>query len=180
MSDVIVEIAKPEDFEKVTTFYDEVIAVNHGSEFDVLWNRSVHPSDEDISQALAAGTLFVGIVDGSIAAAGIFNDDFANSYDKVPWTIEASGNEVLCVHLFATHPNYWNQGVGRRTLKGIMEILKGRGVKTLRLDVLNHNKPAMRLYEAVGFRFICETELEYGLTNPHVAGKLFCMYEIEL
>ena len=84
---------------------------------------------------------------------------------------ECSEIRALCVL-----PSYHGRGLARELVAAAKDIARGLGHKALRLDVLNGNLPAVRLYESEGFRFVSRVPLFYedtGLTD-------FLLYEYAL
>lgn len=151
MGEMSIRFGDLSDFDLLGSFYDEVVAANHGTPYDVWWNRDVHPSDKEILDALETGCMYMGFIDGQLVAASIVNDIFATGYDKVPWVFEAEPGKVLCIHLFATKPELQGRGLGRRFLQAIIDDTAARGFTLLRLDAFKHNTPACTLYEKMGF-----------------------------
>lgn len=49
------------------------------------------------------------------------------------------------------HPDYQGQGLGRRTIKHLLDVGRKNGVRIAFLEVRLSNKAAYRLYEALGF-----------------------------
>ncbi|MBQ6832436.1 MAG: ribosomal protein S18-alanine N-acetyltransferase [Oscillospiraceae bacterium] len=51
----------------------------------------------------------------------------------------------------AVHPQYRKQGIAQRLIKELISLLQDRGVKCLALEVRASNKPAICLYQKLGF-----------------------------
>ena len=161
MADLTVRFGSQTDYEEVLRFYDRVVEANSGTEYDVLWNREVHPSDKEIRDAIEAGTLYLGFLDGMLVASSVVDDTFTEGYDTVSWKYTAEAGKVLCIHLFATEPTSQGRGLGRAFLQAIIEDTRARGIVALRLDAFKHNVPACALYEKVGFECLGEADLIY-------------------
>lgn len=52
----------------------------------------------------------------------------------------------------AVHPDYRRQGIGEQLILSLVEKLKARGSRILRLEVRASNEAAQKLYEKLGFR----------------------------
>ncbi len=48
-------------------------------------------------------------------------------------------------------PDYWGQGIGRRSIEFLEEIVRSRGYYRMECLVVIHNTKAIRLYERMGF-----------------------------
>lgn len=51
----------------------------------------------------------------------------------------------------AIHPDYRGQGISRRLLGNLIEVIKGRGAERLTLEVRPSNTAALNLYTSLGF-----------------------------
>jgi len=51
----------------------------------------------------------------------------------------------------AVHPQYRKQGIAQRLILELIPLLQDRGVKSLALEVRASNKPAICLYQKLGF-----------------------------
>ncbi len=52
----------------------------------------------------------------------------------------------------ATHPAHRNQGIGSALISSVIRYARSRGARTLALQVVEGNTPAVRLYEKFGFQ----------------------------
>ncbi len=57
--------------------------------------------------------------------------------------------ELLAMYL---HPDYWQRGLGRLLMEGVVDRLRADGFETATLWVLRENSRARRFYEAAGWR----------------------------
>ena len=100
--------------------------------------------------ARPADQALVAAVDGRVigAAWSRIMNDYGHVDDETP---------SLAMALYR---EYRGQGIGTRLLKALLAELAGRGFRRVSLSVQKENY-AVRLYRAVGFRTIRETEEEY-------------------
>jgi [ribosomal protein S18]-alanine N-acetyltransferase len=69
---------------------------------------------------------------------------------------------VAFIHSFYICSEYRAQGIGKKLLKGALDILKDENFDQVELTVDAENKVAVRLYESLGFK-VNETRIdEYG------------------
>jgi ribosomal-protein-alanine N-acetyltransferase len=59
------------------------------------------------------------------------------------------GGEIMTI---ATDPEFRGRGVGKRLLKTMVQKLQEKNLQWLTLEVRPSNAPALKLYEAFGFR----------------------------
>lgn len=55
----------------------------------------------------------------------------------------------------ATRFDMRRRGIGKTLVVALLEELKGRGLKSVYLEVRESNHPAKKLYESLGFRVAC-------------------------
>ena len=157
-----IRAARADEFEAVRCFYHRLIDMMEGSEFHPRWEKGVYPSDAFMRSSIERGELYLGLLGGDIAAAMAINGEGAEGYAGAPWGVRAADGEFSVIHALGVLPS--------------KDVARGLGHKALRLDVLNGNLPAVRLYESEGFRFVSRVELFYedtGLTD-------FLLYEYAL
>ena len=70
----------------------------------------------------------------------------------------------------AIDPEYRRQGIGRKMLLKLIEIVKEKGVTALTLEVRVSNAPAISLYEGLGFKSVGQRPKYY--TNPVEAAEI--------
>jgi len=70
----------------------------------------------------------------------------------------------------AIDPEYRRQGIGRKMLLKLIEIVKEKGVTALTLEVRVSNEPAIKLYEGLGFSSVGQRPKYY--TNPVEAAEI--------
>ncbi|MBP5726388.1 MAG: GNAT family N-acetyltransferase, partial [Clostridia bacterium] len=72
-------------------------------------------------------------------------------YEDIPWTEKLANDQVATLHLLAVCPEYRGRSLGNTILELAGELAKQQGKRAIRLDVLESNLPAQRMYEKVGF-----------------------------
>lgn len=171
-----IRTARADEFEKVRGFYHKLIDMMEGSEFHPRWEKFVYPSDDFMRSSIERGELYIGLLGGEIAAAMALNGEGAEGYDEAPWNVSAADGEFSVIHALGVLPSYHGRGFARELVDAAKEIARDLGGKTLRLDVLDGNLPAVKLYESEGFRLVSRVKLFYedtGLTD-------FLLYEYAL
>ena len=163
--------AEKEDFDKISSLYWTLIDQEQDDPSCPHWKKGIHPSDEMIQDSIDKGDLYV-LADGDeIAACVIANDEKVDGYSDTPWQIDS--DEVIVLHVLAVHPNHRGKGLARRLVENVIEQERKAGKKALRLDVIENNTTAEKLYQKLGFQFIQTKTLYYD-----VVGKMtFKLYE---
>ena len=166
--------AEKEDFDKVRSLYWTLIDQEQDEPSFPHWKKGIHPSDEIIRNSIDKKELYV-LADGDeIVACVIANDEKIDGYADAPWQIDS--DEVIVLHVLAVHPNYRGQGLARRLVENVMELERKAGKKALRLDVIENNTTAEKLYQKLGFQYIQTKTLYYDV----VGIMTFKLYEMVL
>lgn len=78
---------------------------------------------------------------------------------------------------FAIRPQYRAQGMGKRLLPPLMAALRDKGVRLMRLEVIQDNHPAVALYHSLGFTTV---QPLYGYQGAkEVVGDATALREID-
>ena len=164
------------EYDKLVKLYIDMIEEMPRFGMAVGWIMGVYPTYEFLSEQLSLGNCFVADDNGNFVGAMIINTLYNEGYDRVKWPVEASSGEFASLHLLGVLPQYHHQGIGIGLTNKAIEIAKAQGLKALRLDVIDGNNPARKLYEKCGFYHVEDINLYYddcGLVN-------FYLYEYPL
>ena len=118
--------------------------------------------------------LYVLADGGDIAACVIANAEKVDGYSDAPWQIDS--DEVSVLHVLAVHPDHRGQGLARRLVENVIEQERKVGKKALRLDVIENNTTAEKLYQKLSFQYIQTKTLYYDV----VGEMTFKLYELVL
>ncbi|WP_238886219.1 GNAT family N-acetyltransferase [Clostridium sp. YIM B02551] len=140
------------------------------------WIKGIYPIRETAADGIKAGTLFVLRVNNKIAGSVILSHEPEEAYSDVTWGIEADYKDIIVIHTFVVHPKYMKNGVGKKLMDFAKSYSIEEKMKSIRLDVSIHNKPAIALYEKCGYKYVGTVDL--GLNIPHLIW--FKLYEIIL
>ena len=163
-----------EDFYKIRSLYWNLIDQEKDDPSFPQWKKGIHPSDEMIQASIDKGELYV-LADGDeIAACVIANDEKVDGYADAPWQINS--DEIIVLHVLAVNPGQRGKGLARRLVENVIELERKAGRKALRLDVIENNTTAEKLYQKLGFQYVQTKTLYYD-----VVGKMtFKLYELVL
>ena len=166
--------AEKVDFYKIRSLYWNLIDQDQDDPSFPHWKKGIHPSDEIIMDSIDKGDLYV-LSDGEeIAACVIANDEKVEGYADAPWQVDS--DDIIVLHVLAVHPEYRGKGLARRLVEYVIEQERKAGKKALRLDVIENNTTAERLYQKLGFRYIQTKTLYYDV----VGEMTFKLYELVL
>lgn len=166
--------AQKEDFYKIRSLYWNLIDQEKDDPSFPHWKKGIHPSDEMIQNSIEREELYV-LADGDeIAACVIANDEKVEGYADAPWQIDS--DEVIVLHVLAVHPNHRGKGFARKLVENVIEQERKAGKKALRLDVIENNITAEKLYQELGFQYIQTKILYYDV----VGEMTFKLYELVL
>lgn len=157
--------AEKYEYEKVLSFYYDVIELEKDLPYGPMWTKGVYPTDEMIHELVENEVMYVGLVDGRIVSAMALNSEVVEGYDKVSWKVDAGWEEVFVLHLFGILPEYRRKGVSRAMLSYADDEASRYGKKAIRLDVLAGNLPAEKLYPGCGYMYIETADVHYEDTG---------------
>ena len=163
--------AEKEDFYKIRSLYWTLIDQEQDEPSFPHWKKGIHPSDGMIQDSINTGQLYVLSDGDEIAACVIANDEKVDGYADAPWQVDS--DEVMVLHVLAVHPDHRGKGLARRLVKNVIEQGRKARKKVLRLDVIENNTTAEKLYQKLGFRYIQTKRLYYDV----VGEMTFKLYE---
>ena len=166
--------AAKEEFYKIRSLYWNLIDQEQNDPSFPHWKKGIHPSDEMIQNSIDREELYVLADGGDIAACVIANAEKVDGYSDAPWQIDS--DELTVLHVLAVHPNRRGKGLARRLVENVIEQERKVGKKALRLDVIENNTSAEKLYQKLGFRYIQTKTLYYDV----VGEMTFKLYELVL
>ena len=82
--------AVPGDMEAVLQLYDGVINRFQAQTGTTAWRKGVYPAEADFQKAIGAGTLYVGELEGTLAAGMIITQGTDKTYGNPPWRVDAA------------------------------------------------------------------------------------------
>ncbi len=167
-----IRIAEKNEFKKVLDFYYSVIH-SLGENNLPKWKKNLYPTDDYLLSAVQNNQMYVGEIDEKIVCAMVLNNEGCKGYDSAKWSIEAKDGEILIIHILGVRSDYKGKGFGKTLIQKAVEIAKEKFCKTVRLDVLSNNLPAVHMYESCGFCRADKVKLYYD----DIGWADFYMYE---
>ena len=163
--DISIRRARQSEFATVRNFYHALTDEMSGSKFCIGWKKDIYPAPEFLSKSIVDGELFIGELDGEIASCMVLNHDYNDGYKNVHWSVEVDDAELLVIHALGVRPKFSGLGIGKLMTRFALDFARRKNFKTIRLDVLDGNFPAEKLYTAEGFHFVDALKMFYEDTG---------------
>lgn len=167
--------AKENEADKILEFYKNIINSIKDSEFKPKWNDK-YPNLNFIKNAIKNEELYVYSDNNIIISSVVINNKFDNDYSHVKWRVNPKSHEIIVIHTFAIHTEFSRKGISKKLFNEIKNNAINNNKKTIRLDVINGNTGAQRVFEKLGFEYVDSVLINH----PIVGLEKFHLYEIEI
>lgn len=141
-----IKLAKKNDLPQLKIMYKKIIDNMNRNNIQI-WNE-IYPCEffqEDIENK----SLYILTDNNDIAAAFVLCES-NHGEDYLKW--KNIKEKALYIDRFGVNVNYLRQGIGGLMLKNAMKLATQKNAKSLRLLVVDINKPAINLYLKNGFK----------------------------
>ena len=169
-----IRLCEENDIVEAGKFYDRVVLHLYETVNYPKWEYKKYPSEDSVREKAKRNQQFVCVDNGRIVGAFVLNDDPQGKYENASWTANMVQGEYMVCHTLATDPCAQGNGIGKTMVEYCIEYAKNNGYKAVRLHVVPDNRPARRLYEKCGFRYVGDVDLEREIEDI----PLFSMYEL--
>lgn len=162
--------AKLSEAEKILEFYRNIINSTKNTDFNPKWNEH-YPNLEYIKTNILNGEMYVHTENDDVVACLILNNQFNPDYENINWNIDAGQNEILVIHTFAVHPDLTGKGIGKEIFNQIKNNAMENNKKTIRIDIIDGNIGAEKVFKKFGFEYVDTAELFHeavGLEKFHL------------
>lgn len=143
-----------DDIARLAELYDEINDYLATTENYPGWRKGIYPTQEDAEHGVEEECLYVATYGDDIVGSVILRHKPEPAYRTVTWQVECTDDEIWVIYTFVVSPRYMGCKVGQCMIQYAQEQGKALGLKSLRLDVVDKNIPAIRLYEKMGFTYI--------------------------
>jgi len=168
-----IELGKESDIDELESLYNDLNDYLTANTNYPGWIKGVYPIRETAVEGIKEQNLFVLRTGNEISGSIILNHKPEDAYSQVEWSFKADYEDIIVIHTLVVHPRYMNSGVGSELMQFAEDYATEQNMKSIRLDVSIHNKPAMALYEKFGYVFVDTVDL--GLNVPGLVW--FHLYE---
>lgn len=162
---MVITKATENQYEDVRSFYHSLIDAMAGSTVYVGWQKDIYPAPDFLAESIIKNELYIVLEGNEIVGAMVFNHDYNEGYNQFQWQTEADDSEVMVIHALGVHPYHAGKGYAKALVQKAIDVAKGRGMKAIRLDVLDGNVPAMNLYTGFGFQYMATLQMFYEDTG---------------
>ncbi|MFI0796152.1 GNAT family N-acetyltransferase [Micromonospora rubida] len=144
-----------------------------------IWaeTTAARDGDEDVAPLELARPLIRAVLDSSPRSVLLVADDggLTIGFAAVEPCGPGSEEQVIAeVRYVGVSPRVWGEGVGRRLMAAVPDVLAEAGYEQAVLMVYTDNTRAVRLYEGLGWRV-------QGVPAPHPrSGKLEQLYVLDV
>lgn len=160
-----IKIATKEDYPAVRDFYYSIIDAIADSPFGPGWERDIYPTQEFLIHSIGQGELYIGRLEGRIAACMVVNHEYNEGYRSVNWSVDAADSQLLVIHILGVHPDFRGKSFAKEMAQNVIALARKSGIKAIRLDVLSGNLPAERAYTKLGFQYVDTMRMFYEDTG---------------
>ncbi|WP_407413523.1 GNAT family N-acetyltransferase [Methanobrevibacter sp.] len=164
--------AKIEESEKILNFYQNIVYSIEGTQFKPKWSK-YYPNLEFIKSSIEKQELYVYKKDSDIIGCVVLNNRFDPEYDNIDWIVEAKPEEIVIIHTFAVTSDLAGKGIGKEIFRQIKNNALKNNQKTIRLDIIDGNIGAQKVFEKFGFKYIDTVEIFHDI----VGLEKFHLYE---
>ena len=175
-NEYLIEKGTINDIDELENLYDDLNEYLEAGTNYPGWAKGIYPIRETAVCGVKCDNLFVLKINNKIAGSIILNHEPETAYSQGKWGIEAESKDSIVIHTLVVNPDYMEIGVGRELMNFAKRYSIKQKMKTIRLDVSIHNKPAILLYEKCGYKYVGTVDL--GLNIPELVW--FKLYEIVL
>lgn len=151
MTEII--LAAPADFPRVRAFYHSLIEEMQHLPWFPCWEKDVYPTDASLLGYIVRGEMHLLISDGEIAAAAALSERLDCS-DEIRWSSSVAESEYATVNMVAVHPRFARRGFAKQMIVHLQTLARAKGLRALRLDVVDFNEPARTLYTGLDFQYV--------------------------
>lgn len=172
--------AEKQDIDPIENSYTELFLHEKEHGAYTVWQQGVYPTRKTAMDALSEGALYVMEQNGEICASIIANHVQPEEYRQIDWKYRAEPDEVLVIHLLCVRPSKAGLGIGGKLVRYVIRMAERTDCKSVRLDTGSQNKPAIALYNRLGFELAGRSGMSVGGMIPHNNHLFFERYILKM
>lgn len=113
------------------------------------WDE-IYPTELDFGGDIDKNELYIGEIEGEPAVCFTLNKFQDEEYFNVEW--ENSGDDFMVIHRLCVNPEFQGRGIGKKTCMYIEEIVRAKGLSSIKLDAFSQNPISLSMYEKLGYK----------------------------
>ena len=156
---MVIREASKFDIDAVEQGYIELLTYEKKYGSNSNWVLGLYPTRAVAEKSCLERTLYVLLEDDEVCASMILNQFQPEEYKKIEWIYPANSQEVLVIHTLCITPARSRKGFGKEMVNFAIVKAKQMGCKAIRLDTWAENKPAITLYNKLGFKYAGKTNI---------------------
>ena len=133
------------------------------------WDSS-YPNFDVIITDLKARTYFVAEENGEIIGGINIDENQDKTYLTIDWADKT--NQFLVVHRLAVVEENWGDGIGKKLMLFVEEVVVEEGYQSIRLDTYSGNPKAMEFYRRLGYTELGTIDLKPNKNKYHCFEKI--------
>ncbi|MDF2675880.1 MAG: sortase-like acyltransferase [Bacillota bacterium] len=149
--------AELEDLNIIIEIYKN--AIKYLNENKIYQWDEIYPNKAILEEDILKKEMYIGIVNNAIVSVVVINSEYDEHYDNFNWECD----NFAVIHRLCVNPVNQNQKIGKNTMILIEELLKEKGIKSIRLDAFSLNPYSLRMYDNLGYKKVGETNWRKGL-----------------
>ncbi|MEO1772210.1 GNAT family N-acetyltransferase [Candidatus Enterococcus ferrettii] len=147
---ISVRRADRKDFNQIEQFFEKNVSLVDPEV--TSWMPNIYPTIDTVKQALSRSDFYIAEINETIVGSVILNHTGEEEHKLIPWADpQGSLKKILFIHTLMTAVEYQRSGIASKMLDFSIELARDTNCQAVRLDVLENNLPAKRLYESKGF-----------------------------
>lgn len=148
----VIRKAVAADVDAVAGIYGKIHALEEAGEVSIGWNPKIYPVRETAVKALEDDALLVMVLDGSVVASAIINQEQPEAYSSVDWLYPADDDKVGVLHTLVVDPDIGRQGLGKGFVSFFESYCREMGYEAARFDTQTKNIGPFNMYPKLGYR----------------------------
>lgn len=148
MNQMTIRLATLDDLTAIVTFIadaKQVLAKQHSGQW-----QDQHPRQATIAADITAKRYYVITHDNHVVG-GLAVLDYEADYEHLLEGVWLTNGPYLVIHRFAVHSAYHGRGYALAALNYVEELARLRGVRAIRVDTHEKNKPMISLLRKAGY-----------------------------
>ncbi len=150
---------------EIKAFYDSLIDAMQSSQYLPGWKKDVYPDIDMIRESISNHELYYVSKGEEILGSCMIDHNSNEAYRQIQWSQNVSDEELFVIHALGVHPKFAGQGIAKQMVREIIRMAEEKNIRTIRLDVLDGNLPAEKVYMSVGFTYVTTMKMYYEDTG---------------